>query len=195
MAEKLTSFAAYWAGLSQEERHEVRSYQSVAAALNKLYLAICARTIYKEWEDPFRMAPQDRDIGDCHLSTADSAQEIENQHLLALRERRSAETPGPQHAAACGHHRQGIGCILGDLKSPFCLRYFRNPLLQEMHQRFGPDIFQEFKAAKDEAISLLKLIQQPKRDWNEVDALVVASQVRLRAVTLKIERFPVLANR
>lgn len=191
----MEAFSEYFSRLDLEQRRVVELYQQVADVMNELYFAILERTTYKEWEDPFRMNPEDRGIGDCHLSTADSAQEIEDEALLKLRTLRSAETPGPQFGHVCGHHRIGVGCILGDLKSPFCLRYFRNPLLEEMRRRFGADTFGKFEVARSHAMRTLKDVQNPNLPLAEKEQLAVDTIALAEEARKVIEAFPTLATR
>lgn len=191
----MEAFSEHFSRLDPEQRRVVELYQQVAGAMNELYFAILERTTYKEWEDPFRMNPEDRGIGDCHLSTADSAQEIEDEALLKLRTLRSAETPGPQFGHVCGHHRIGVGCILGDLKSPFCLRYFRNPLLDEMRRRFGSAAFNQFDTARSQAMKTLKIIQEPDVTLMRKETLVQEVISLIHKAKESVELFPTLLSR
>lgn len=191
----MQTYEEFFTGLSPEKQRTVELYQSVAAAMNQLYFTILARTKYKEWEDPFKNNPEDLGIGDCHLSTEDSAQEITDEAILELRNLRSAERPGPQFRHACGHHRIGKGCILDDLKSPFCLRYFRNPLLDEMRRRFAQAPFTLFETARRLAMKALREIQNEQLSLSEKEALTKETLIHIRIATEAIKPFPVLETR
>lgn len=189
------TFETYFRSLSVEKQAAIGLYQQVAAAMNQLYQVICDRTTYKEWEDPFKNSPQDLGIGDCHLSTIDSAQEIVDEDILVLRQRRSVETPGPQFSFGCDHHRKGVGCILGDLKSPFCIRYFRNPLLDEMKRRFGIEVFTQFDQAKTAAVRVLKQVQDSSLPLVDKQLLVAEVIEKVRQAQNLIEPFPTIGVR
>lgn len=118
--------------LDSPGRFAIEQYMQIAGAHNSLWQEIYLRTATKEWvTDGF---------GSCDITKEDSEigiiEEIKPD-LIGLREIRNEETDGKRNRRGCPNHRDGAGCILGNLKSPHCLDYMPFYLDDEIEQRFG----------------------------------------------------------
>jgi len=109
----LSTFAEYWQSLNPRERQAIEQYMAIANADNNLWQEIYKRIdIAKSWErDP-------RGIGSCDMSD-------------------KSITPLMGKKGGCPHHRPGVGCVLGGLKTPLCLDYIDLFVKPAIEARFG----------------------------------------------------------
>lgn len=96
----------------------IRQYQRVAGKFNELWREIDARTNESAWRKD--------GVGSCH--TSPHMFETLMNGALGYRIEdlwypRSSDTPQDGPTQACQFHREGRGCVLGDLKSVRCIDY------------------------------------------------------------------------
>jgi len=124
-------------------------------------------------------------LGSCAITGEEASQGLEElgirEGLIELRNSRSNETPGVQSKKACPHHRLGIGCAIGDLKSPYCLDYIEFYLDDEIEERFGLCLM-PIKPYLERAVS------------GEEGDLIPKSISSINQVREFIEGFPILNN-
>lgn len=166
-------------------------YRLIVARYNTLLSLLYSRTLYKEWEDRFYVGPgTELGVGSCYLGTADADIGITHPELLRLRQQRSQETSGKRIKGACGHHRKGHGCILGDLKSPICLHYLPDPLLAEMKDRFGIEFTARFMSEGKKALKVAEQLQLPYASQPEMAEKVRLAGETLESLSAELQHFP-----
>lgn len=133
--ETLTSFAQYEARIRPEIAGIIGQYRTVAGEFDRLWKVISIRSNHNSWR------LESRGIGSCSGDTGLSILGPARPDLFELRKRRNRETDGIRLAKACGFHRAGRGCILGDLKSPLCLDYVDDRHGDEMQRKFKVGMF------------------------------------------------------
>lgn len=77
---------------------------------------VCTASLWRV--DPFK------GVGSCTMDKPSSETGISGvakQLLITLREDRSRQIPGISTLSPCPYHRDDFGCVLGELKSPWCL--------------------------------------------------------------------------
>lgn len=186
----LSTYAEYWQSIDPVEQHAIGQYHAIAGAHNNLWDEIYKRTLTKAWqEDP-------RGLGSCAIPDSyatDGLDSVFTFDLIQLRNRRSNETPVANHLNGCPHHREGVGCVLNELKGPKCLDYVDMYIDDEIEQRFGiclmpvkPYLDRVGLAGADQ--SIVPMVLHPEVN-DEFTAKTVAA---INQVTDYIKTFPIL---
>ena len=130
----LSFYADYWRTIDPIDRHAINQYHAIAGAHNLLWEEIYKRTTTKAWEQ------DQKGVGSCDIPDAyatDGLDSVFTFDLIQLRNRRSNETPINGRLNGCPHHREGVGCVLKELKGPKCLDYIDLYIDDEIERRFG----------------------------------------------------------
>lgn len=174
----LSSFADFWKSIDPAEQHAINRYQEIAGAYNDLWKAIYLRTETKSWEND----PQK--LGSCAISDIDSLQGMPDlilADMAELRNRRSNETSGGRNSIGCPHHRKESGCVLEELKGPYCIDYVDFYLDDEIEERFG--------------LCLMPIMPYLERvvsvEEEDLSSRVISSMIQVQEF---IETFPILNN-
>lgn len=156
----------------------VGQYRQVVGAMEIMFQAAKPRTNNQPWR---------RDgVGSCHkvekgLAETGLAGEAADE-LIRLRDELNTEYGGASTVTPCPYHRKGVGCVLGDLKSPICITWPDNH--SEWRKRFGVDLL----AVSDDAGTLLRLVLGG-RTLNDTAAIDRFTQ-RVQEVIQRIEGEP-----
>lgn len=124
--------------MSNIEAGIVHNYTQVVGALDQMFAEIDIRTTGSMWRSE---RPEISGVGSCRIvnNKKKAEQGLHGQAmemLIDLREARREETSGkPDPKTGCPYHREGLGCILHEFKSPACIGY--NETFPEQNQRFG----------------------------------------------------------
>lgn len=107
-------------------------YRMIVGSLEEMFQAARIRTNQEGWRQ--------NGVGSCKEihDQEESEQGLEGpakKHLISLRKKVNQEVPGQTEFTGCPYHRTGVGCVLGNLKAPVCIRYIDNGW--EWQQRFG----------------------------------------------------------
>ncbi len=188
----LSTFAEYWQSLDPSERRAIKQYMAIVNADTNLWQEIYKRIdIAKSWErDP-------RGIGSCDMSDKSITEGLVTPFkadLIQLRDRRNNETPLMGKKGGCPHHRPGVGCVLGGLKTPLCLDYIDLFVKPAIEARFGiclmpvePYLLHVGLAGVDQSIIPWEFHPEVN---DEFTRKTVAS---ITAVTDYIKTFPILS--
>lgn len=155
----------------------IERYRKVAGAINRMFKALSIRTNGEGWRIDGRGAcgEVDRDLIESQIEGP------AREDFIKLREERNAQIPG-ESKCGCPYHREGIGCILGDLKGPICLAHIDNP--QELQERFGIDA--------DQTTFGIDLVTKRIIAGKEDDLFVEAAVHAVDSMIEHIEGFPIL---
>ena len=75
-----------------------------------------------------------KDVANAYLILAEK---LKNQKIRGHAFNFSNETPINGRLNGCPHHREGVGCVLKELKGPKCLDYIDLYIDDEIERRFG----------------------------------------------------------
>lgn len=169
----------------------IGQYREVTSALQKMFEAMSPRIKYELWKwakpgDDYHM------VGSCGNQDRESSEQelmgIARDALIELREARNAQAPGESELTDCPYHRTEGGCVLGDLKSPYCIGHIDSP--SEINERFGLSGYGMMRVAKENLAKILSA-QTPEEIENN-RALVETFLGQIEATTEHIETFPML---
>lgn len=123
-------------GSNPEIEQIIERYQKVVGAFDAMFLAARPRTMYEAFRFPmFGM----EGVGSCSEDNPDiyhgGLTGPAKERIIYLSEQRN-QIEGSRNDR-CPFHREGRGCVRGNLKGPACIKHFDNP--DEWAQRFGID--------------------------------------------------------
>lgn len=126
-----------------------QQYQTAVGILNNMFDIARVRTTGELWRlDGVGSCVQIHNKEDSEIELIGPAKK----YIVALRETRNQEAGGHSILTGCPYHREGIGCVLGNLKSPVCIQHFEN--WGEWRARFGINAW----ILKEEIDDVLNLI-------------------------------------
>lgn len=102
----------------------VRQYRAVVGALDNMFKEMSSRSEVMLWMVD--------GIGTCRNATREISEYkivgSARDTLIALRDERNKQIPGMKgDLTECPYYRAGSGCVLGDLKGPYCIAYVDSP--------------------------------------------------------------------
>lgn len=107
----------------------VGQYARLAGSIDQMFQVISPRVNYTTglWrqEGPYKNSGSCRDIDKC--TSEIGLVGIAKNRLIALREERNRQVPGSSTVSDCPYHRCESGCVLRELKSPYCLAHMEAP--------------------------------------------------------------------
>ena len=126
MAKTLRQEIVYWQKSTLKEREIIiRQYTEVTRLLNELF-SLAPDQCYVE-----------DGIGCCHIGTIVSESGITGPAYITLLRMRQARLEeegleakvGSELDGPCSYHKEGYGCVLGELKSPLCMSNYCDGVL------------------------------------------------------------------
>jgi hypothetical protein len=169
----------------------ISQYREITGALQHMFQVMSPRVKYELWKyvrptDEYHM------VGSCGNQDRESSEEelvgIARNTLIELRETRNAEASGESELTDCPYHRTEGGCVLGDLKGPYCIGHIDSP--SELNERFGLSGYGMMRVIKENLAKILSA-QTPEEIGNN-RALVESFREQIEATTEHIETFPML---
>lgn len=170
----------------------VSQYTTIVGALDKMFTEIDLRSNGSLWrwkDSPFE------GVGSCKYISKGPSESglvgLAKENLLDLREHRAQQFPGSSPLSSCPYHRENHGCILGDLKSPFCIDHIDgyDPMAgyDELRDRFGIPSGQ----LQTDIGSILRSVLESK-DPTQNNQFVSEAQNAISQMTEHVKRFPVI---
>lgn len=154
----------------------VSRYRSVVGALDNMFKVIGLRSEVELWrvDGVGSCRNMDRESSEYHLGGP------AKNELIRLREERNRNVPGkPSPLTDCPYHREGFGCVLGDLKGPYCISHIDRPSTLKRQLRInGYELMQDI----DQVLQSILLMGGTSPDIVEA----------ISEMTKYIETYPIL---
>lgn len=159
----------------------VQNYRRVVGEFNRMFEIMNPRISEQLWLVD--------GIGSCNITRSTSEAGLvgtNGEQIIYLRERRNEEVSGKSTASPCLYHREGCGCILGDLKGPNCVSLLDSPA--EVQRRFRIPGY----AFREEVFNLLQFVLTDERDPQTRADFVEVACIGVRQLTNHIAKFPLI---